>query len=168
MSEALYGRGLYVAVNTAYASFPITNVLPGQRAIDNSGNVWEWTGKDGAALTSWSNISTNSASHVTDSGPFLSENCANVSVGTTAASQDLNSATRSVTVTNYHATQGLWIGLGTTTEAAADIVGTTGSEIGAYVPPAGGSRQIAVHSSRTRLAYIGSGAATTINVAQSI
>lgn len=110
----------------------------------------------------------NEAALVSDGGLMVGDNCANVSVGTTAAYQDLASDTRTVTVTNYHATQGVWVGLGTTSEAAADIVGTNGSEVGAYVPAAGGSREIAVHSGRTRLAYIGSGASTTINVAQGL
>ena len=56
---------------------------------------------------------------------------------------------------------------GTTSESAASIVGTTGSETGLRIP-AGDRVTLAVPTNKNRLAYIGAdGTSQIINVAQS-
>lgn len=109
---------------------------------------------------------TNGAAHVLESGVLIGDSSQNVSLGTTAAYEDMASGAKSVTITNYHATQHAWAQFGTTSESAATIVGTTGAETGVIIP-AGKSITLAEPSGKGRLAYIASGAATTINVAQS-
>lgn len=146
--------------------------LAGTLGFDSAGHTFRNT--DTGIFYTWNGVAfekspefTDGAAHVSESGHAVGDYCDKISAGAAAAYIDLDASTRSVTIDNYHATQHVWVGLGTSSEAPEDIVGTTGSEVGEMVP-AGKSKTIMLHSGRTRLAYIASGASTTFNASQNI
>lgn len=98
------------------------------------------------------------------------------SVGTTGESASLTDPVNQVAVTNYHATQALWVRVNTGQSAAAALTLADATDAVAaadehwYIPPAGGRRVVfkSPRATYVALSVIGSGAATTYAVEGSI
>lgn len=69
MSNDTYGRGLYVAVGISYLDLPVTGNLVGQRANDDLGIEYKWTGRAGDTLESWEAVARNGKSLVEITDP---------------------------------------------------------------------------------------------------